>query len=88
MERRIGRRYASPSTSLRLVCQIAEILGDTRTEVQCLHRWNKVLMPGLHKGPWTDEEDEILRQHVQTTGIDKVKWAVVASQVNQKPSRS
>jgi hypothetical protein len=24
--------------------QIADLLGDTRTEVQCLHRWNKVLM--------------------------------------------
>ena len=33
--------------------RIAELLGPTRTDVQCLHRWNKVLKPGLHKGPWT-----------------------------------
>jgi hypothetical protein len=26
-----------------------------RTDVQCLHRWQKVLKPGLVKGPWTDE---------------------------------
>ena len=32
-----------------------------RTDVQCLHRWQKVLRPGLVKGPWTEEEDEIVR---------------------------
>jgi hypothetical protein len=26
-----------------------------KTEVQCLHRWSKVLNPKLTKGPWTDE---------------------------------
>jgi hypothetical protein len=26
-----------------------------RTDVQCLHRWQKVLRPGLVKGPWTPE---------------------------------
>ncbi|KAF0919397.1 hypothetical protein E2562_029343 [Oryza meyeriana var. granulata] len=29
-----------------------------RTEVQCLHRWQKVLNPELIKGPWTQEEDD------------------------------
>ncbi len=24
-----------------------------KTEVQCLHRWTKVLNPNLTKGPWT-----------------------------------
>ena len=24
-------------------------------QVQCLHRWSKVLHPDLKKGPWTDE---------------------------------
>ena len=38
------------------------MLGDTRTDVQCLHRWNKVLKPGLLKGPWTEEEDTIVTQ--------------------------
>lgn len=28
---------------------------DGRTDVQCLHRWQKVLRPGLVKGPWTPE---------------------------------
>jgi len=26
-----------------------------RTQVQCLHRWQKVLNPELVKGPWTQE---------------------------------
>ena len=28
---------------------------DDRTDVQCLHRWQKVLNPELVKGPWTKE---------------------------------
>jgi L-alanine-DL-glutamate epimerase-like enolase superfamily enzyme len=34
--------------------KIAEQITD-RTDVQCLHRWQKVLRPGLVKGPWTPE---------------------------------
>ena len=34
--------------------KIAEQISD-RTDVQCLHRWQKVLRPGLVKGPWTPE---------------------------------
>lgn len=32
----------------------AESFPD-RSEVQCLHRWQKVLNPELVKGPWTQE---------------------------------
>jgi len=28
---------------------------EGKTEVQCLHRWTKVLNPNLTKGPWTEE---------------------------------
>lgn len=28
-----------------------------RTDVQCLHRWQKVLNPKLIKGPWSELED-------------------------------
>jgi hypothetical protein len=34
--------------------KIAAQIAD-RTDVQCLHRWQKVLRPGLVKGPWTPE---------------------------------
>lgn len=32
----------------------AECFKD-RTDVQCLHRWQKVLNPDLVKGPWSKE---------------------------------
>lgn len=32
-----------------------------RTSIQCLHRWTKILKPGLVKGSWTKEEDEKLK---------------------------
>jgi hypothetical protein len=34
--------------------KISDML-EGRTDVQCLHRWQKVLRPGLIKGPWTIE---------------------------------
>lgn len=36
--------------------KIASYLDD-RTDVQCLHRWQKVLNPSMIKGPWSAEED-------------------------------
>lgn len=55
-----------------------EFLHNTRTDVQCLHRWQKVLRPGLVKGPWTKEEDDtIIRCRKQ--GI--TKWSEIAKQV-------
>ncbi|CAM9719554.1 unnamed protein product, partial [Phaeothamnion confervicola] len=45
--------------------QIAKEVGSNRSDVQCLHRWDKVLKPGLHKGLWTPEEDERLLRYMQ-----------------------
>ncbi|XP_057507924.1 transcription factor MYB3R-3-like isoform X2 [Actinidia eriantha] len=39
--------------------KIAECVPN-RTDVQCLHRWQKVLNPDLVKGPWTKTEDELI----------------------------
>lgn len=61
--------------------KIASLLGKTRTDVQCLHRWNKVLRPGLHKGAWSEEEDMIVREMVMTFGVGKVKWSEIASKL-------
>lgn len=60
---------------------IAQTLGTVRTDVQCLHRWNKVLKPGLHKGPWKKDEDAIVLKMVSRMGIDKVKWSAIAEQL-------
>jgi hypothetical protein len=50
-----------------------------RTNVQCLHRWQKVLNPQLVKGPWTKEEDELLRKYVSIYGPKT--WALIAKEL-------
>ncbi|XP_072954935.1 transcription factor MYB3R-2-like [Typha angustifolia] len=55
--------------------KIAESFPD-RTEVQCLHRWQKVLNPDLIKGPWTPEEDEKIINLVKKHG--PAKWSDIA----------
>jgi myb proto-oncogene protein len=55
--------------------RIAEKL-EGRTDVQCLHRWQKVLNPSLVKGPWTDMEDRMLLSLVDTHGAKK--WTQIA----------
>jgi len=50
-----------------------------RTDVQCLHRWQKVLKPGLVKGPWTKEEDETVIQLVKKHG--QKQWSFIAKQL-------
>ncbi len=32
--------------------------------LQCKNRWLKVLKPGLKRTPWTDEEDNVIKQQV------------------------
>jgi myb proto-oncogene protein len=61
--------------------KIAESLVD-RTDVQCLHRWQKVLNPDLIKGPWTDFEDKILLNLVNKYGAKQ--WTQIA---NNLPGR-
>ncbi|TKY74579.1 Myb-related protein 3R-1 [Spatholobus suberectus] len=55
--------------------KIAECFKD-RTDVQCLHRWQKVLNPELVKGPWSKEEDEIIIDLVNRYGPKK--WSTIA----------
>ncbi|KAJ6922336.1 hypothetical protein NC652_016095 [Populus alba x Populus x berolinensis] len=55
--------------------KIAEFFPD-RSEVQCLHRWQKVLDPELVKGPWTQEEDDKIVELVAKYG--PTKWSVIA----------
>ena len=46
--------------------------------MQCLHRWQKVLQPGLVKGPWTKEEDQIIIDCIEA-GI--TKWSEIAERI-------
>lgn len=50
-----------------------------RTDVQCLHRWQKVLKPGLIKGPWTPEEDAKVIELVKIHG--QKKWSLIAREL-------
>jgi len=55
-----------------------DYLDGKRSDVQCLHRWQKVLRPGLVKGPWTDEEDNIIRSCIERK---VVKWSEIAERI-------
>jgi len=55
-----------------------EFLGGKRTDVQCLHRWQKVLHPGLVKGPWTTEEDNTILRCL-AEGI--TRWSEIADRI-------
>ncbi|XP_017698697.2 uncharacterized protein LOC103708649 isoform X2 [Phoenix dactylifera] len=55
--------------------KIAELFPG-RSDVQCLHRWQKVLNPELVKGTWTKEEDDCIIKLVAKHGSKK--WSVIA----------
>ncbi|KAF3614994.1 hypothetical protein FXO38_35363 [Capsicum annuum] len=59
--------------------KIAEFFPD-RSEVQCLHRWQKVLNPDLVKGPWTQEEDDKIIELVARYG--PTKWSIIAKSLH------
>ena len=42
---------------------IADMVPD-RDDRQCLHRWTYTLKPGIRKGRWSQEEDDVLKQVV------------------------
>jgi len=56
-----------------------------RTSIQCLHRWSKILKPGLVKGPWTAEEDEKLKIWVSREG--PTKWAQASGFINGRSGK-
>jgi myb proto-oncogene protein len=58
--------------------KIAERIPN-RTDMQCQHRWQKVLNPSLHKGPWTKEEDQKVIQLVKKHGPKN--WSLIAMQL-------
>jgi len=68
--KKVVRKYGAKNWK-----KIASFLKD-RTDVQCLHRWQKVLNPSLVKGPWTKEEDETLLQMVEKYGPRN--WSAIA----------
>ena len=56
----------------------AEFMAGLRSDVQCLHRWQKVLRPGLIKGPWSPREDAIIKECMDS-GIRR--WSEIAARI-------
>ncbi|GLE05545.1 hypothetical protein PINS_up014568 [Pythium insidiosum] len=56
---------------------IAELVPG-RNHAQCLQRWRKVLKPGLVKGHWSFEEDQIL-EYLVTQGCNN--WGQIAERI-------
>lgn len=56
-----------------------------RSSIQCLHRWSKILKPGLVKGPWTAEEDERLKTWVSQEG--PTKWSQASVFINGRSGK-
>lgn len=50
-------------------------------DVQCSHRYGKVLKPGIQKGAWREDEDAILCSEVIRWGDSKVKWSLIAEKL-------
>ncbi|KAF5460714.1 hypothetical protein F2P56_020564 [Juglans regia] len=47
-----------------------------RSDIQCLHHWQKVLNPELVKGSWTKEEDDCIMEFVKKHGCKR--WSLMA----------
>jgi hypothetical protein len=74
-----GKNWKKISEHLSASMKKTEPGNEGRSAIQCLHRWNKVLRPGLVKGKWTAEEDATVRQMVANDGVDKIKWSAIAA---------
>jgi hypothetical protein len=59
--------------------QIAQRV-EGRNHVQCLQRWKKVLQPGLIKGMWSQEEDDMLLALMAEKGGAKC-WSKISDRI-------
>ncbi|KAJ8600198.1 hypothetical protein CTAYLR_001989 [Chrysophaeum taylorii] len=57
----------------------------TRDHMQCLQRWKKVIKPGMLRGHWSAQEDDIIRRSVQ--GQDTVDWQGIANKLEVRSVR-
>ena len=56
--------------------------GSFRADAECQNRWEKILRPGLVKGPWTPAEDKIVIDYVARRGVRNVKWSEIANVID------
>ena len=62
---------------------IADQMGEGKDAGACQRRWNKVIMPGLSKGHWSEREDNILREKAgeYLQKGQRIQWCKVASYI-------
>ena len=68
-------RYAVEQQGEKKWRKVAQLVTG-RSAIQCLHRWCKILKPGLVKGAWNEDEDALLRLWIERIG--PCKWAECA----------
>eukprot|EP00903_Cladosiphon_okamuranus_P016990 g15659.t1 len=75
----MGSRYRAMTTAAIAKGEAPVEYG--RVAAQCLHRWKKVLRPGLNKGHWTEKEDALVQREVAKAEAEGtiLKWSEVAS---------
>ena len=57
----------------------------SRSHVQCLQRWKKALDPRLVKGPWSEEEDQLLSKLVKQHGLNA--WKAIAKEITGRNTK-
>ncbi|CAM9128423.1 unnamed protein product [Chrysoparadoxa australica] len=71
------RAFLSSKKGAKSWVKAAAHVGGGKTELQCMHRWQKVLNPTVTKGPWTPIEDKKVTELVTKHGAQK--WSMIAS---------
>ncbi|XP_019090536.1 PREDICTED: myb-related protein 3R-1-like isoform X2 [Camelina sativa] len=75
--------YKGRHTSWKNIVELVPGLKDKRSEVQCQHRWLKVLDPNLYKGHWTKDEDDLLSKLVKDhMKNDRPQWSKISKQLS------
>jgi hypothetical protein len=64
---------------------VAEVVGFGRSNIQCKHRWQKVLDPVLVKGPWSAEEDGEIANLVSQYGPKR--WSFIAKHLQGRTGK-
>lgn len=64
---------------------VAEMIGLDRTNIQCKHRWQKVLDPNLVKGPWSPDEDRKIAALVTEHGAKR--WSFIAKHLQGRTGK-
>lgn len=62
-----------------------------RNHLQCLQRWKKALRPGLVKGHWRREEDDLLlsliKPYVESGTLKKINWSKIAAKIEGRNAK-